>query len=110
MLMLMHMDKIFAKSGKKPDQAPIGWVNNGLAFYIRDKNELVNKWLPIFFRQAKFSSFTRKLYRYVPWTRLIAACALLNFEQLGLSTGQHRHARRIGDTNDVFWQRELSAG
>lgn len=63
MLMLMHMEKIFAVSGKRPDQAPIGWVDGGLAFYIRNKQELVSKWLPLFFRQAKFSSFTRKLYR-----------------------------------------------
>ncbi|GKY97504.1 hypothetical protein MPSEU_000708600 [Mayamaea pseudoterrestris] len=64
MLMLMHAERLAASTGKRPEEMPIGWVNNGLAFVIRSKTELVSGWLTLFFRQAKFSSFTRKLYRW----------------------------------------------
>ena len=60
----MHAERMAATSGKRPDELPVGWMNNGLAFAIRNKTELVSGWLPLFFRQAKFSSFTRKLYRW----------------------------------------------
>lgn len=64
MLMLIHIERIQAKTGEKAESAPIGWVADGQAFVIRDKAKLCSKWLPLFFRQAKFSSFTRKLYRW----------------------------------------------
>lgn len=62
MLMLTHIEKVEAKTGKKA--SAVGWDEKGLAFFIRDKDTLVNHWLPLFFRQSKFSSFTRKLYRW----------------------------------------------
>lgn len=42
----------------------ISWSNNGKSFVIRDKDALCKAWVPAFFGQAKFSSFTRKLYRW----------------------------------------------
>jgi hypothetical protein len=42
----------------------IGWVLDGKGFVIRSKERLCKTWLPLFFGQAKFSSFTRKLYRW----------------------------------------------
>src|SRR3569832_1582997 len=61
MLMLMHIEKVTAKAGKKPTDMPIGWLDDGLAFVIRDKEKLVQEWLPVFFKQGKFASFTRKV-------------------------------------------------
>ena len=43
---------------------PVEWTSDGTAFVIRNKDELVKKWLPLFFSQSKFLSFTRKLYRW----------------------------------------------
>jgi hypothetical protein len=62
--MLMHVEKEYAKSGRKPAQAPVAWMPDGNAFSIRSKEKLVSDLLPQFFRQSKFSSFTRKLYRW----------------------------------------------
>lgn len=62
--MLMHAERLTATSGKKPEDLPIGWSDKGQSFVIRNKVDLVSGWLPLFFRQAKFSSFTRKLYRW----------------------------------------------
>ena len=64
MLMLIHIERVFAATGKKDEDAPIGWTMNGRAFIISSKEELVQIWLPMFFRQGKFQSFTRKLYRW----------------------------------------------
>lgn len=64
MLMLMHIEKVSSKTAKKTGEEPLCWLDDGLSFCIRDKKELVSQWLPVFFRQAKFSSFTRKLYRW----------------------------------------------
>jgi hypothetical protein len=64
MLMLMHLERLCATSGQNPKHASIAWADEGKAFVIRDKAKLISKWLPIFFSEAKFSSFTRKLYRW----------------------------------------------
>jgi hypothetical protein len=64
MLMLMHVEKECAKSGRKPGHAPVAWMPDGKSFVIRSKEKLVSDLLPQFFRQGKFSSFTRKLYRW----------------------------------------------
>ena len=42
----------------------MSWILDGRAFIIRRKDELVKKFLTVFFRQTKFPSFTRKLYRW----------------------------------------------
>lgn len=62
--MLIHIERVIVKSGKKAETAPIGWTMAGRAFVIRNRKELVDKWLPLFFRHGKFQSFTRKLYRW----------------------------------------------
>lgn len=49
---------------KKPEVACISWNATGQAIIIRNKDELTNNLLPIGFTKAKFSSFTRKLYRW----------------------------------------------
>ena len=64
MLMLMHVDRSVAKTNKRPSDLPLAWHDDGKAFVIQDRAELCNSWLPVFFGQAKFSSFTRKLYRW----------------------------------------------
>jgi len=64
MLTLIHVERECAKSGKKEEDASIGWILGGKAFVIRNKANLCNTWMPMFFGQAKFSSFTRKLYRW----------------------------------------------
>eukprot|EP00980_Cylindrotheca_fusiformis_P007240 scaffold1525_cov142-Cylindrotheca_fusiformis.AAC.40 len=42
----------------------ISWARDGHTFIIRDRKELVDFLMPLFFRGGKFSSFTRKLYRW----------------------------------------------
>ncbi|KAL3930366.1 MAG: hypothetical protein SGBAC_011797 [Bacillariaceae sp.] len=42
----------------------IAWARDGHVFVIKDRKELVDSLLPLFFREGKFSSFTRKLYRW----------------------------------------------
>lgn len=64
MLTLIHVEREYAKSGKKEEDASIGWIPGGKAFVIRNKANLCSTWMPMFFGQAKFSSFTRKLYRW----------------------------------------------
>jgi hypothetical protein len=64
MLTLMHVDRSIANSGKKESEFPISWTKMGNSFVIRDKDALCSDWLPAFFQQTKFSSFTRKLYRW----------------------------------------------
>ncbi len=63
MLMLIHVERVYANQAKKIEEQSIGWSNNGKSFVIRDKDALCKSWIPAFFGQAKFSSFTRKLYR-----------------------------------------------
>lgn len=64
MLTLTHVDRSVAATGAEPSEQSIGWVLEGHAFVIRDKDQFCAEWVPTFFGQAKFSSFTRKLYRW----------------------------------------------
>jgi hypothetical protein len=64
MLLLVHIERICAKSGKREESEAIGWLPGGKSFVIRDKDLFCSTWLPRFFSHAKFSSFTRKLYRW----------------------------------------------
>ncbi|KAL7467719.1 hypothetical protein ACHAXS_007960 [Conticribra weissflogii] len=41
----------------------ISWLPQGDAFLVRDPTECAERVIPLFFKAAKFSSFTRKLYR-----------------------------------------------
>lgn len=62
--MLMHVDKESETSGSSREGLCCSWILDGRAFIIRRKEELVKKFLTLFFRQTKFPSFTRKLYRW----------------------------------------------
>lgn len=64
MLMLIHAERTTVTSGRRSDDAAIAWALGGRAFVIRDRERVVQKWLPMFFRHGKFQSFTRKLYRW----------------------------------------------
>jgi HSF-type DNA-binding len=64
MLMMMHVEKLHANSGKRAGQSPLEWMPDGRGFVIRSKERVVNDILPQFFPKTKFSSFTRKLYRW----------------------------------------------
>jgi len=64
MLTLTHVDRYVAASGADASEQSIGWVLEGHAFVIRDKDRFCAEFAPTFFGQAKFSSFTRKLYRW----------------------------------------------
>eukprot|EP00934_Nitzschia_sp_Nitz4_P006444 Nitzschia sp. Nitz4//scaffold36_size144017//93475//94468//NITZ4_003102-RA/size144017-snap-gene-0.213-mRNA-1//-1//CDS//3329549504//6434//frame0 len=42
----------------------VAWLSDGKSFVIRNPDEFTRKVLPLFFKATKFSSFTRKLYRW----------------------------------------------
>jgi hypothetical protein len=48
----------------KECQSSIRWMPNGLSFCIVDPKLLVEKVLPVYFKEAKYTSFTRKLNRW----------------------------------------------
>ena len=75
MLMLTHLEREHAQgyktatssAGVSPESIPsppIVWVLDGKAFSVRRRKELVSDVLPQFFRESKYTSFTRKLYRW----------------------------------------------
>ena len=64
MLTLTHVDRERSKSGIPESGESIGWVLDGTAFVVQNIDQLCATWLPMFFGQSKFSSFTRKLYRW----------------------------------------------
>lgn len=80
MLMLTYVDSENTVKGKHIDC--ISWTPDASGFIIRDRNELVEKVLPLFFREGKFSSFTRKLYRW-------------GFRQICIPKGQKKKDRDL---------------
>ena len=64
MLTLTHVDRERSKSDIPESGESIGWVLDGTAFVVQNIDQLCATWLPLFFGQSKFSSFTRKLYRW----------------------------------------------
>lgn len=80
MLMLTYVDSENTMKGKHIDC--ISWTPDASGFIIRDRNELVEKLLPLFFREGKFSSFTRKLYRW-------------GFRQICIPKGQKKKDRDL---------------
>ncbi len=65
MFLLVQAEREASVRGRGVQEACIGWTLDGQAIAIRDKEELVSRLLPIAFCQkAKFTSFTRKLYRW----------------------------------------------
>lgn len=49
---------------QKEENYCVAWLEDGKSFVIRNPDEFTRKVLPNFFKATKFSSFTRKLYRW----------------------------------------------
>ncbi len=49
---------------ENPETFCVAWLPDGRSFIIRHPDEFTRKVLPKFFKATKFSSFTRKLYRW----------------------------------------------
>jgi hypothetical protein len=49
---------------ENPDEFCIAWLADGKSFVIRNPEAFTRNVLPKFFKATKFSSFTRKLYRW----------------------------------------------
>jgi hypothetical protein len=66
MLLLTFVEREISKRTGIPEKACISWTRDGKAFIIRNREELVNNYVPRIFHihKAKFASFTRKLYRW----------------------------------------------
>lgn len=43
----------------------VAWLDDGKSFIIRKPDDFTRNVVPKFFKPTKFSSFTRKLYRWV---------------------------------------------
>mmetsp|Transcript_16760 Transcript_16760/g.27808 ORF Transcript_16760/g.27808 Transcript_16760/m.27808 type:complete len:368 (+) Transcript_16760:89-1192(+) len=59
---LMSMMKTADK--EDTDEYCIAWLVDGKSFVVRNPDEFTRKVLPNYFKATKFSSFTRKLYRW----------------------------------------------
>jgi len=59
---LMNLMKMAQK--EDPETFCVAWLPDGKSFVIRHPDEFTRKVLPKFFKATKFSSFTRKLYRW----------------------------------------------
>lgn len=96
MLMLQYVESSpsLVISGRTP---PIAWTLEGLAFVVRDREELVKAVLPKFFPHGKFESFTRKLYR---WGFRQVMCS--REEQVGGSSGTAATKREISFASPFF--------
>ena len=60
---MMSLMKYATKEGD-PETFCVAWLDDGKSFVIRQPDEFTRKVLPKFFKATKFSSFTRKLYRW----------------------------------------------
>ena len=54
----------FAEAQEDTETFCIAWLPDGKSFVIRNPDEFTRQVLPKFFKATKFSSFTRKLYRW----------------------------------------------
>lgn len=61
-MQLMNLMK-FAEAQNEENYC-VAWLEDGKSFIIRNPDEFTRKVLPKFFKATKFSSFTRKLYRW----------------------------------------------
>jgi len=52
------------KNKNKKDNFCVAWLSDGKSFVVRNPDEFTRQVLPKFFKATKFSSFTRKLYRW----------------------------------------------
>jgi hypothetical protein len=49
---------------KQDSEFCVSWLDDGMSFVIRNPDEFTRTVVPKFFKPTKFSSFTRKLYRW----------------------------------------------
>jgi HSF-type DNA-binding len=49
---------------KQDENYCVAWLEDGMSFVIRNPDEFTRSVVPKFFKPTKFSSFTRKLYRW----------------------------------------------
>ena len=61
---LMHMMEYAEKKEKEKPDFCIAWADEGRAFIVRNPDAFAREVVPMFFKATKFSSFTRKLYRW----------------------------------------------
>ena len=54
----------FADKQENTEEYCAAWLNDGKSFVIRDADAFTRQVIPQFFKATKFSSFTRKLYRW----------------------------------------------
>lgn len=60
---MMSLMKYAEKAGD-PETFCVAWLPDGKSFVVRHPDDFTRKVLPKFFKATKFSSFTRKLYRW----------------------------------------------
>jgi hypothetical protein len=60
---MMSLMKYAEKAGD-PETFCVAWLPDGMSFIVRHPDDFTRKVLPKFFKATKFSSFTRKLYRW----------------------------------------------
>jgi hypothetical protein len=97
MLMLTYIDKEYkTPENQSCEGISISWILDGRAFVVRSKEEFVKHLLPMFFRQAKFPSFTRKLYRW-------------GFRQVSVAQERSSNSRREMIFGHEFFQRDNKA-
>jgi hypothetical protein len=97
MLMLTYVDKEYkTPENEACEGISISWILDGRAFIVRSKEEFVKHLLPMFFRQAKFPSFTRKLYRW-------------GFRQVSVAQERSSNNRREMIFGHEFFQRDNKA-
>lgn len=56
--------KMMMWADKQPKDFCVAWIADGKSFVIRDPDAFTRKVVPKYFKPTKFSSFTRKLYRW----------------------------------------------
>ena len=90
-MLLAHVERV---PGLHPSPIPIKWTDDGKAFVVRDKQVLTSKILPVFFgEEAKYASFTRKLYRW--GFRLVGRCPRGKKKERKEVTFRHEYFQRF---------------
>jgi len=64
MMLMMYVERISSRLGKGKGKESIEWTADGKSFVIWHVKDFTSSWLLMFFGNTKFSSFTRKLYRW----------------------------------------------
>jgi len=81
MMLMVYVERISARLGKRKGKESIEWTADGKSFVIWHVKDFTSSWLHMFFGKTKFSSFTRKLYRW--GFRQIKVCVSIKAGQCG---------------------------